>query len=67
MAVQFDRETIDRLRDLPTRKALTEAKSAAYRLGSVGSEDFLTMYQQLVDEGIVSWDQVEEFEAPLDG
>ncbi len=54
-------ETLERLRTLPPRQALAEAKHAVYRSGAVSSEDFLDVYEQLVDEGVVSWEQVAEF------
>lgn len=62
MAVAFDRETLEKLRALPPERALARARDALYRAGPVGSEDFLEIYRQLVDEGILSWDQVEELE-----
>lgn len=56
-------ETMERLRAMEPRAAYDTAREALLRLGSAGSEDFLDLWQQLVDEGVLTWDQVEEFEA----
>jgi hypothetical protein len=61
MAAILDPDTLDRLRSLPPREAYTEAKDAVYRSGAVSSDDFLDVYEQLVDDGILTWDQIEEF------
>jgi hypothetical protein len=61
MAVELDRETVERYRSLSARDAFEQAKSAGYRAGAVSSDDFLDLFGQLVDEGILTWDQVEEF------
>lgn len=58
----FDPETVDRLRQGDPRQAFLEVKEAVYRAGSASSEDFLEAYTQLVDAGILSWEQIEEFE-----
>ena len=62
MAAVFDPETLDRLRTMTPRQAYLTAKQAIYRTGAVSSEDFLDLYEQMVDEGILTWEQVEEFE-----
>jgi hypothetical protein len=62
MAVRFDDKTLERLRSLDPDDAFREVRDAVYSLGDVGSEDFLGAYEQLVERGILSWDQVEEFE-----
>ncbi len=61
MAAEFDRETIERFRAMPAREAYEEAKRAVYRSGPVSSDDFIDIFSQLVDEGVLTWDQVEEF------
>jgi len=61
MAAELDRETIERYRSMSAREAFEQAKSDGYRAGAVSSDDFLDLFGQLVDEGILSWDQVEEF------
>jgi hypothetical protein len=44
------------------REAYLDLKTAVYRGGAVSSEDFQTAFEQLVDAGILSWDQIEAFE-----
>jgi hypothetical protein len=61
MADLFDFETIERLRALTPRAAYDAVKSALYRHGPTTSEDFLEAYEELVEEGILTWEQVEEF------
>jgi len=63
MPVRFDRETIERFRGLPPRDAFEEARKAVYLAGSVGSEDFLDCFGQLVEEGVLTWDQIEGFDS----
>jgi len=63
MAIRFDRETIEKLRSMPPEAALEEARRAVYQSGSVGSEDFLDIYSLLVEEGVLTWNQVNAFDA----
>ncbi len=62
MAAVLDPETLDQLRTMTPRQAYDTARDAVYRSGAVSSEDFLDVYEQMVDEGILSWEQVGEFE-----
>jgi hypothetical protein len=62
MATQIDRQTIERFRALSPRQVMERAKDAVYRSGAVSSDDFMDLYQQLVDEGLLSWEQIEEFD-----
>lgn len=62
MPLEFDRETIERYRSLPADEAFEQVRSAVYRTGSVGSEDFLEAYEQLVREGVLTWEQIESFD-----
>ena len=62
MAAVLDPETLDRLRTMTPRQAYEAARQAVYGSGSVSSEDFLDVFEQMVDEGILSWEQVGEFE-----
>lgn len=57
----FDLETLDRLRAMPPRRAYDEVKVALYRLGPVQSEDFREAYEALVEHGILTWEQIEDF------
>jgi hypothetical protein len=62
MAARLDPETLERLRTLPPREAFEECRRAVHRAGRAGSEDFLEIYEQLVEAGIVSWEEIEGFE-----
>ena len=62
MAIRFDRETIERFRTMSPRRAFEEARKVVFRTDSVGSEDFLDMYDQLVEEGVLTWGQIEEYD-----
>ena len=61
MAVQFDAETIEKLRSMPPHDAFRIARNAVFATGDAGSEDFVEAYSQLVEEGILTWDEVEAF------
>ena len=65
MAPVFDPETLDRFRTLPARRAYEEARDAVWRAGAATSDDFLDVYQELVDAGILDWEQIEAFEEAL--
>ena len=62
MAAVLDPETLDRLRTLTPRQAYDTARQSVYNSGPVSSEDFLDVFEQMVDEGILSSEQVGEFE-----
>jgi hypothetical protein len=64
MATQFDQHTIERFRALSPRQVVEQAKDAVYRSGAASSDDFMDIYQQLVDEGLLSWEQIEAMERP---
>ena len=67
MPIKFDPETLERFRTLTPGEIYTEVTEAVHRApGSAGSEDFLDALEILVDEGILSWDQIENFEADED-
>lgn len=58
----FDEETVNRLRRAHPREVYSEVKEAIYKTGGASSEDFLSAFEELVDAGVLSWDQIEEFE-----
>ena len=62
MPLEFDRETIERFRSLPAPEAFRQVRDAVYRTGSVGSEDFLEAYEQLVRHDVLTWEQIEAFD-----
>jgi hypothetical protein len=62
MGTILDPDTVERLRALKPKQAFQEARDAVYRAGGAGSDDFLDVCEQLVDAGILTWDQIEEFQ-----
>lgn len=58
----LDFESVERLRRMTPREAYLDLKSTVYRGGAVSSEDFQTAFEQLVDAGVLTWDQIEAFE-----
>lgn len=62
MTPMFDSETLDRFRTMSPRRAFEEARHAVWRAGAATSDDFLEVYQQLIDAGILDWEEIEAFE-----
>jgi hypothetical protein len=62
MAIRFDDETLERFRHLRPEEALRRARSVVYGMEDAGSETFLELCEQLVEEGILTWDQVDSLE-----
>ena len=58
----LDPESVERLRGMSPRDAYLEVKTSIYRSGVSASEDFQAAFEQLVVAGVLSWDQIEEFE-----
>jgi hypothetical protein len=56
----FDPETLDRWRRLGPEVTYNEARRALYSLGASSSEDFLDAYEELVDRGLLSWEEIEQ-------
>jgi hypothetical protein len=54
-------DEIEVLRSLPPREAFERVKDALYRRGSVSSDEFTDAYEQLVELGILTPEQLEEF------
>lgn len=60
MPVKFDPATLERFRSMTPRQVCQEVTDAVHQIpGERGSEDFLEALESLVDEGILSWDQIE--------
>ena len=59
--MEFHPDEIEVLRGLPPRQAFERVKDALYRAGSVSSDEFLDAYQQLVELGVLTLEQLEEF------
>ncbi len=62
--VEFDAETIARLRALGPRKAYREVRHAVYQIpGGTSSEDFQQAYETLVEHDVLTWEQIEQYES----
>jgi len=59
---EFDPQTLDRFRALEPQAVFEEVRDALYRRGAASSGDFLEVYEELVSEGILTWEQIEGFE-----
>lgn len=59
----FDPETLEGFRGLSPREAFDRTRQLVYRSGARTSEDFRQAFEQLVEHGILTWEQIEEFEA----
>ena len=59
---EIDPETLERFRTLAPRAVYDEVREALYRIGAVSSEDFREVFEDLVAEGILSWEEIEGFE-----
>ena len=58
----LDPETVERLRYAAPEDAYREIKDAVYRSGG-SSEEFLEAFTELVEAGVISWEQIEEIES----
>ena len=58
----FDPETLQRWRGMEPRAIYDEARAALYQRGAVTSEDFLDAFEELVEEGLLTWDGIDSFE-----
>jgi hypothetical protein len=62
--IDFDLETIEKLRAMGPRKAYDQIRQTVHRIpGGASSEDFQQAFEAMVDHGVLSWEQIEEFEA----
>jgi hypothetical protein len=62
--MEIDRKTLEDLRELEPREAWEQVRRAVYQSpGGAASEDFQAALEQLVAEGILSWDEIEQFES----
>jgi hypothetical protein len=64
MATILDPDTLERFRTMSPRQAYLLAKEAVYRSGAVSSEDFLDVFEQLVENGILTQEQLDQYADP---
>ena len=63
MAIKFDPETLEQFRNLTPQEVYFEVTQAIHQIpGATSSEDFLKALDALVDEGILTWDQIDTVE-----
>lgn len=67
MGTILDPDTLERLRSLPPEKAYKVATDAVYGAGGVSSEDFLDVYEQLVEHGILTWAHINAYGGTFTG
>ena len=60
--IVFDRESIERWRGMEPGAAYEEVRRAVYRSGATSSEDFLAVFEDLVERGLFTWEGIEAFE-----
>ena len=60
--VAFDSETIERWRRLGPAATYREARASLFRQGASSSEDLLDAFEDLVERGLLSWEDIEQFE-----
>ncbi len=58
----FDPQTVDHFRTLTSRQTYLEVKRTILTMGG-SSEDFLNAFTELVDAGLLSWDEIDRFES----
>ncbi len=67
MPVKFDVQTLERFRTMTPQEIYLEVTDAVRQVdGPRGSEDFVDALDNLVDEGILTWDQIQNFESEED-
>jgi len=62
--MMLDERTLERLRTLSAPEVFRDVADAIWAAGPAGSEDFLDVLDQLVEQGILTQEQVEEFVDP---
>jgi hypothetical protein len=60
MPTTFAPETLERYRSMTPDEVIREVTDAVYRSGAASSDDFLDAFDELVERGVLSWDQVED-------
>ncbi len=61
--MEMDDGTLDRLREMEPREAYAAIKSAVLASpGGASSEDMQAAFEQVVQAGILTWDDIESFD-----
>ena len=61
--VSFDPETLERWQRLGPKVAYSEARDSLFQQGASTSEEFLDVWEDLVDKGLLTWEEIEAFES----
>lgn len=61
--IDFDAETIEKLRAMGPRRAYEQIRQTVHQIpGGASSEEFQQAFETLVEHGVLSWEQIEEYE-----
>jgi len=58
----FDPETLERWRTMKPEIVYIEARTALHKAGARSSEDFIDAFEELVNEGILTWEGIEDLD-----
>ena len=58
----FDPETLERWKGMEPKAIYLEVVDALHRTGAVTSAEFLDAFEDLVDEGLLTWEGIEALE-----
>jgi len=62
MTSVFDPETLEIIRSLSPQQAYEKVRGLVYQSGARTSEDFREAFEELVEHGILTWEQIEELQ-----
>jgi len=61
---RLDPESLERLQLMPPEQRLETVRTVCYKApGGGGSDQYVEMLEELVELGILTWDEIEAFEA----
>ncbi len=58
----FDPETLERWRGMEPKAIYLEVVESLHRTGAATSAEFLDAFEDLVDEGLLTWEGIEALE-----
>lgn len=58
----FDPETLERWRGMEPKAIYLEVVESLHRTGATTSAEFLDAFEDLVDEGLLTWEGIEALE-----
>ena len=63
MAEIFDPDSVRKLREMPPREAYQQVKDTLFRMGGVSSDEFAAIFDEMVERGILTGEELEAFTA----